>query len=97
MARTGKLLQRGDPRLRVKRELARRRDRESGPQSFARALALIGSVGWPVVVLTTGGALFGRYLDRRFQTGPRWALALLVVGLSLGVLAAYRALKGDGR
>jgi ATP synthase protein I len=88
---------RRDPRARVERDLARRRHREGGPAAFTRALALIGSVGWPIVLLTAGGALLGSYLDQHLQTSPRWALCLLFAGLVSGIILAYRALTEDSR
>jgi len=86
---------RGDARERTRRDLDRLRRRESGSR-FWRSLALIGSVGWPIVLLATGGALLGRYIDGRFGTGVRCTLMLLTLGTVAGSLIAYRTLRGDG-
>jgi predicted F0F1-ATPase subunit len=88
-------LARGDPRERTRRDLDRLRRREPGGR-FWRSLSLLGSVGWPIVLLATGGALLGRYLDVRLGLGIRLTLMLLVVGTALGCLIAYRTLKGEG-
>jgi predicted F0F1-ATPase subunit len=85
---------RDDARDRVRRDLERWRRRESG-RRFWRSLALIGSVGWPIVLLATAGALIGRRLDARLGTGVRLTLALLAVGTLAGCLVAYRALRED--
>lgn len=83
---------RGDPRRRLERDLARRQRGLHG-QRFLTALALIGSVGWPIALLGTGGALLGRYLDGRLGTGIRLTLTLLTLGVTLGAAAAWQALR----
>lgn len=95
MAEPDEELRRADARERTRRDLDRLRRREPGGR-FWRSLALIGSVGWPIVLLATGGALLGRYLDERFGTGVRFTLALLTVGTAVGSLIAFRSAKGDG-
>jgi len=85
---------RADARTSARRDVERRRRR--APEShFWRSLALVGSVGWPIVLLATGGALLGWHLDQRWQTGVRFTLALLTVGTTLGTWGAFRAVKGD--
>lgn len=84
-----------EARERTRRDLERFRRRESGGQ-FWRSLALIGGVGWPIVLLATGGALLGRSLDSRLGTGVRFTLILLTVGTALGSLIAYRSVRGEG-
>lgn len=88
-------LRRADPRDSVRKDLERLRRRQAG-DGFWRSFALIGSVGWPIVLLATGGALFGRLLDRRFDSGVRLTLILLTLGTLLGTAAALRTLRGGG-
>lgn len=57
---------------------------------FWEGLSLIGAIGWMVSVPAVVGALAGRWLDRQQGGGLLWTLALLVVGLVLGVLSAWR-------
>jgi ATP synthase protein I len=85
---------RADMRDRTQRDLERLRRRDAGGR-FWRSLALIGSVGWPIVILSTGGAFLGRYLDSRWNTGIRLTLILLMAGTVLGTFVALRAIKGD--
>ena len=85
---------RPDPRDRTKRDVERFRSREAGG-GFWRSLGLVGSVGWPIVLLAIGGAMFGRYLDGHFGTGVRCTLISLTVGTFLGCFAAYRTLRGN--
>jgi predicted F0F1-ATPase subunit len=85
---------RADARARARRDIERRRRR--APEShFWRSLALVGSVGWPIVLLATGGALLGWHLDHRWATGVRFTLALLSIGTTLGTWAAFHAVKSD--
>jgi predicted F0F1-ATPase subunit len=90
----GHALRRGDTRERTRKDLERLRRRVPGGR-FWRSLALIGSVGWPIVLLSTGGAILGRYLDARLQSGTRFTLTLLTIGTVAGSLIAYRALRED--
>lgn len=81
-------------RARTQRDIARHRRRDPGT-AFWRSLALIGSVGWPIVLLATGATLLGRFLDLRWQTGVRFTLVLLTLGTSLGCVVALRSLREE--
>jgi hypothetical protein len=94
MTMRGDPFRRGDARERTRLDLERLRRRESGGR-FWRSLALIGSVGWPIVLLATGGALLGRYVDGRFDTGIRFTLMFLMLGTVGGSWIAYRTLHGE--
>ena len=85
---------RDDARQRAERDLARLR-RRAPEGRFWHSVALIGSVGWPIVLLATGGALLGRWMDARFGTGIRLTLILLSMGTCLGAWLAFRAVRGD--
>ena len=84
---------RPDPRERARRDIVRLRRREAGAR-FWRSLALIGSVGWPIVLLSTGGAILGRYLDERLGGGVRFTLMLLALGTTIGTWIAFRTVRG---
>jgi ATP synthase protein I len=89
------LFRRDDARGRTRQDVERRRGRapEGG---FWRSLALIGSVGWPIVLFATGGALLGRYLDARLATGVHLTLMLLTAGTLLGSWIAFHTLRRNG-
>jgi len=53
-------------------------------------LGMMGLIGWSVVVPTVGGAALGIWLDTHHPGAHGWTLALLVVGLALGCLNAWR-------
>lgn len=95
MADRDRAFRRPDTRDRTRRDLGRFRDREPGGR-FWQSLSLLGSVGWPIVLLATGGAMLGHRLDERFGTGVHFTLILLTIGTCLGCIVAYRTLRGDG-
>lgn len=83
----------------TKRALERDAARREKPRvrgSLLRAMALIGSVGWPIALLTTGGALLGRVVDSRFDTGSVATLGFLAAGAIAGSAIAARSLLRDG-
>lgn len=59
-------------------------------KSFCRGLGLVGSIGWMISVPLTAGAMAGRWLDGRAQSGVFWTLALLLLGLLLGAASVWR-------
>lgn len=63
--------------------------------TFWQGLGLVGSVGWMVAIPTVGGALLGRWIDRRFGTHVFWTLSLLFVGVTLGSASAWRQIKRE--
>ncbi len=72
----------------VRRQADRaRRNREL---TFWQGLSLVGGVGWMVALPAVGGALLGRFLDAQLDTRVFWTLSLLVLGLTLGCLGAWR-------
>jgi ATP synthase protein I len=58
---------------------------------FWRGLTVIGVVGWTVALPAVGGAELGRWLDAHAAMKPfSWTLCLLLLGLALGCVAAWR-------
>ncbi|MCA8960112.1 MAG: AtpZ/AtpI family protein [Planctomycetes bacterium] len=96
MSEPGQRYRRSDARERTRRDFVRLRRREPGG-GFWNSLVLVGSVGWPIVLLATGGAWLGRSLDRRFDTGVRLTLLLVVIGASVGTSIAFRNVRANGR
>lgn len=80
----------------VKTRLARRAlwQRE-GERSLAQNLAMVGTLGWTIVVPTLLGIFAGRWLDTRFQSGVFWTLGLLVAGVCLGGLLAWKRIHTE--
>lgn len=80
------------------RAVRMRRDRRAlwqreGERSLAQNLAMIGALGWTVVTPTLIGVFAGRWLDRQFDAGIFWTLALLVAGLTLGCMLAWQRIQ----
>jgi ATP synthase protein I len=53
-------------------------------------LGMMGLIGWSVVVPTLLGAALGHWLDKNHPGAHSWTLALLVSGLVLGCVNAWR-------
>jgi ATP synthase protein I len=79
------------------RERRARSDRwkREGERSLAQNLAMIGSLGWLIVLPTLLGIFFGRWLDERLATGIFWTGALLVCGLALGCKMAWERMHQE--
>jgi ATP synthase protein I len=60
-------------------------------------MGLMGVVGWSVAVPTLLGAAVGRWLDRRHAGPHSWTLALLVAGLTVGCVNAWRWIAKEDR
>jgi len=75
------------------REIRRYHERETSHRSFWRSLGVLGSVGWPIALLSGGGGLLGHWLDVRFQTGVHLTLTLLLLGATLGGAIAWSAIQ----
>lgn len=66
-----------------------------GERSLGRNLAMIGVLGWTVMIPTLIGIFVGRWLDRSFDTGIFWTLGLLVLGLAIGCFLGWRMMFRD--
>lgn len=87
-------LRRGDLHQALNRDFQRLRRKARAQGTFWRSLGVIGSVGWPIVLLAAGGAMLGHWLDVRWGSGIRWALILVLCGAATGGWVAWHALKG---
>ena len=69
------------------RKLKARRDPAPGVWF---GLGMMGMIGWSVAVPTLLGAALGLWLDKHHPGKHSWTLALLVAGLVIGCLNAWR-------
>ena len=78
-----------------KRQERRERWQREGERSLGQNLAMIGALGWTIVVPTLLGIFAGRWLDRTFHSGIFWTLGLLVAGLAAGCTFAWKRMHGE--
>lgn len=81
-----------DRAVRTRRERRALWQRE-GERSLGRNLAMIGALGWTIVIPILIGIFAGRWLDREFQSGIFWTLSLLVVGVAIGCVMAWQRIQ----
>jgi ATP synthase protein I len=87
------------PNLRssLRRDLRRYSQREPGNRTFWQSLGVLGAVGWPIVLATVGGALLGRWLDARWNTGIRFTLFFMMGGVVGGGAVAWHLIQPHSR
>jgi ATP synthase protein I len=71
-----------------------RTKREGAPNPW-RAAALIGLIGWSVVLPMLIGIAIGTWIDHRWPSRFSWTLMLLVAGLGAGCLNAWNRIKQE--
>jgi ATP synthase protein I len=71
--------------------------RQNGVQGVWLGLGMMGLIGWSVAIPTLLGAALGFWLDKRYPSPHSWTLALLVVGLAIGCLNAWRWVANEER
>ncbi len=80
-------------RAQAERKLRARRS----PPGVWFGLGMMGLIGWSVALPTLVGTALGLWLDERYSSRHSWTLALLVAGLSLGCLNAWRWVANEER
>ena len=78
-----------DEAVRLRRRRHERWQRE-GERSIGQNLAMIGALGWTIVTPTLIGVFAGRWLDRACGSTIFWTLGLLVAGLAVGCMLAWK-------
>ena len=78
-----------DPLVSAVKKQSERARRARRPNLWG-AFGVVGTVGWMVVLPALLGVAVGRYLDTHFNSGIFWTLSLLMLGLALGCMAAWR-------
>lgn len=63
--------------------------RRTGERPLARNLALVGTLGWLIIVPALLGTFAGRALDRLLGTGITFTAALICTGLVAGCWLAW--------
>ncbi len=70
--------------------------RDNPGPSPLRGIGAFGIIGWSVAVPTVGGAFVGLWLDRVAPQGFSWTLALMLGGVAVGTLIAWRWIESEG-
>jgi ATP synthase protein I len=79
-------------RITGKRKLRELRERQ-GEVSFWAGVAMLGLVGWMIVIPTMVGIFLGRWLDQTLRSGLFWTLTLMMIGLAAGCYNAWRGIQ----
>ncbi len=87
-------------RGRVEAQIARKEARRLRAKSDEHhriwfGLGMFGLVGWSVTIPTLIGTAIGIWLDSKFEGRQSWTLMLLIIGLVIGCLNAWRWLKDE--
>jgi ATP synthase protein I len=75
--------------------LERKRERHEtflreGMKSFWSSVGTMGTVGWSIALPMAAGALFGRWLDGRLDSGYVFMFFFMFVGLGMGCFVVWR-------
>lgn len=71
------------------------RRKQRGAPDVWRAIALVGVIGWVVVLPMVAGIAMGMWIDRRWPSRFSWTLMLLVAGLGAGCFHAWDRIKRE--
>jgi len=75
----------------VQRQAGRhQRSLRDGEPTLLRQLSTLGVLGWVIVLPMLLGLAGGRWLDHRLGTGITFSAALLLLGVAVGAVAAWR-------
>ena len=72
--------------------MARGRNHSS---AVLRSIAVLGVIGWSVVVPTLAGIAAGAWIDRHWPSRFSWTLVLMMTGLVLGCANAWLRIRRD--
>ena len=75
------------------RKIKARRDPD---RSVWFGLGMFGLIGWSVALPTLVGVAIGLWIDSRWPSRFSWALMLMVFGVAIGCLNAWRWVQGEG-
>ena len=64
--------------------------RREGTKSVWFGLGMSGLVGWSVTIPTLIGAALGIWVDKHYPSTYSWTLMLLLIGVIIGCLNAWR-------
>lgn len=72
--------------------------RKKGLDTVWSGIAMFGIIGWSVVIPILAGVMIGLWLDANHPLGNRsWTLMLIVAGLVIGCMNAWRWIAEENR
>jgi ATP synthase protein I len=78
----------------VERRRARREAwKREGERSLASNLAMVGTLGWLIVVPALIGTFVGRWIDRKTGMGVTFTSALMCLGIVAGSVLAWKKVR----
>ncbi len=77
------------------REARLMRSNKEGAPNTIRAVALVGLIGWSVVLPMLIGIAIGYWIDHRWPSRFSWTLMLLVAGLAAGCWNAWKRISQE--
>ena len=66
---------------------------QEGERSIGKNLAMMGTLGWLIVIPTLIGTFIGRLIDQRSDAGIFWTVSLLFAGVIIGGWLAWRKMQ----
>ena len=79
---------------RAERHERARRERDRG---LWLSLGSLGVIGWSVTIPALLGVALGTWIDGRWPSRVSWTLTLLLLGIVLGVVNAWRWIERQSR
>lgn len=73
------------------------RAQREGAKSIWFGLGMSGLIGWTVSIPALIGAAIGIWVDKRYPSPYSWTLMLLVSGLILGCIQAWRWVDSESK
>jgi ATP synthase protein I len=67
--------------------------RRSGERPLARNLAMVGTLGWLIVLPALVGTLIGRWIDRKSGSGVTFTSAMMLLGIVGGSWLAWKKVR----
>jgi ATP synthase protein I len=71
------------------------RGRRQGYHTLWRPVAMVGLIGWTVVIPMLAGIAVGTWIDQTWPSRFSWTLMLMVGGLGLGCASAWNRIKKE--
>lgn len=68
----------------------------SGHRTIWFGLGMFGLIGWSVAIPTILGVALGLWIDHRWESRYSWTLMLMIAGVALGCLNAWRWVHREG-